>query len=226
MDWGHTSAMADLRRERIDYEADPLLEATVPSDPLALFGAWLDDALAARNQGLLEPTAMTVSTVAWDAGTWRPDARVVLLKGVDDQGFEFFTNYESAKGRQIAENPQVTANFYWMQIARQVKIEGVAEKVPSDLSDEYFAIRPRGAQIGAWASIQSAEVANLDELETAYQEAEIRFPDDPVPRPEHWGGYRIVPYRIEFWVGRRSRMHDRIVYTRNESGWSIGRLAP
>ncbi len=218
--------MADLRRERIDYPADPLLEAEVPHDPLELFETWLDDAMAARDEGLLEPTAMTLSTVTWSENTWRPDARVVLLKGVDERGFLFFTNYESAKGQQIAENPQVTATFYWSQIARQVKIEGVAEKVPDVVSNEYFAIRPRGAQIGAWASTQSAEVANLDELETAYAEADLRYPDDPVPRPPHWGGYQIVPSRIEFWVGRPSRMHDRIVYTRSETGWSIGRLAP
>lgn len=218
--------MADLRRERIDYESDPLLEAEVPSDPLVLFGDWLDDALAAKDQGLLEPTAMTVSTVARVGGGWQPQARVVLLKEFDERGFVFFTNYESAKGREIAANPRVCASFFWMPLSRQVRIDGVARKISAEESDDYFSIRPRGAQVGAWASRQSTEVANLGELETAYEEADLRFPDDPVPRPSHWGGYVIEPTRIEFWVGRRSRMHDRLVYTRNETRWTVGRLAP
>ncbi len=198
----------------------------MPSDPFVLFGEWLDDALAAKDQGLLEPTAMTVSTVAHDGDEWQPQARVALLKGYDERGFVFFTNYESAKGREIAANPRVCASFFWMQLSRQVRIDGVAEKISAEESDDYFAIRPRGAQVGAWASRQSAEVANLAELETAYEEADLRFPDDPVPRPPHWGGYVIVPHRIEFWVGRRSRMHDRLVYTHNETRWTVGRLAP
>jgi pyridoxamine 5'-phosphate oxidase len=218
--------MADLRRERIDYESDPLLEAEVPSDPLVLFGEWLDDALAAKDQGLLEPTAMTVSTVARVGDEWQPQARVVLLKEFDERGFVFFTNYESAKGHEIAANPRVCASFFWMPLSRQVRIDGVAERISAEESDDYFSIRPRGAQVGAWASRQSTEVANLGELETAYEEADLRFPDDPVPRPPHWGGYVIAPTRIEFWVGRRSRMHDRLVYTRNETRWAVGRLAP
>lgn len=218
--------MADLRRERIDYEADPLRESDVPSDPLELFGEWLDRALAAKDDGVLEPTAMTVSTVERVDGGWQPTARVVLLKGYDERGFVFFTNYQSAKGQQLAENPKVCASFYWMPLFRQVRIEGTAVTLMAEESDDYFAIRPRSAQIGAWASRQSSEVANLAELETSYEEADLRFPDDPVPRPPYWGGYAIVPQRIEFWMGGRGRMHDRLLYTRTETGWALGRLAP
>lgn len=218
--------MADLRRERIDYDSDALLEVEVPSDPLDLFGDWLDEALAAKGDALMEPTAMTLSTVAETSRGLQPTARVVLLKGFDDRGFTFFTNYFSAKGEEIAQNPNVCASLYWMPLFRQVRIDGIAEKLTAEESDDYFAIRPREAQVGAWASRQSADVANLAYLETAYEEAELRFPDDPVPRPPHWGGYLIIPQRIEFWVGRKNRMHDRLVYTRTDSGWSLGRLAP
>jgi pyridoxamine 5'-phosphate oxidase len=218
--------MADLRRERIDYDADPLLEAEVPADPVELFGEWLDDALANRDGGILEPTAMTLSTVSRVADGWQPTARVVLLKGYDGRGFQFFTNYESAKGRELAENPRACLSFYWAPLYRQVRLEGVVERLPAEESDDYFAIRPRSAQVGAWASRQSSEVAHLAELETSYEEAELRVPDDPVPRPPYWGGYVLSPERMEFWVGQRGRMHDRLVYTRTESGWALGRLAP
>lgn len=218
--------MPDLRRERVDYQSQHLDEDQVPGDPLELFDRWLNDALAAKGKMMPEPTAMTLSTVRSTPAGPQPTARVVLLKEFDERGFCFYTNYDSAKGKELAVNDRACGLFYWMPLFRQVRVEGQVVKVSAAESDDYFEIRPRGAQIGAWASRQSAAVKSYTELQTAYMEADLRFPDDSVPRPLHWGGYRLVPDTFEFWVGRPSRMHDRLIYRRTESGWTLGRLAP
>ena len=215
--------MRDLSAERVDYAGVQLLEAAVPDQPITLFETWLADALLARDQGLLaEPTAMVLATC--DGG--RPSARTVLLKGVSAAGFVFFTNYSSHKGAQIAANPAVALHFGWYALQRQVRIEGVAEQVSRKESEDYFRTRPRGSQLGAWASAQSALVAGREELAAAYAAAEQRFAGHEVPCPRYWGGYLVTPRMIEFWQGQPSRMHDRLRYTRTDDSWALTRLAP
>ncbi|HEY9290264.1 MAG TPA: pyridoxamine 5'-phosphate oxidase [Microlunatus sp.] len=222
----------DLAAERIDYSGDHLLEDTAPADPFRLFDRWMTDAFAAKERGVLpEPTAVVVSTVDADG---RPSSRTVLLKAVSpadpsgnvDGGFVIFTNYNSRKGSELAANPHTALLFGWYPLQRQVRIEGVAEPLPAADSDAYFATRPRGSQLGAWASAQSSEVGSLAELQDSYAQAERRFDGGDVPRPEHWGGYNVTPESIEFWQGQPSRMHDRLLYRRAASGWTITRLAP
>lgn len=215
--------MPDLFSERVDYLGDHLLEATATAEPLALFDRWLGDAFAAKEDGrVVEPTAMVVST----AVDGRPSSRTVLLKEVDPQGFVFFTNYDSAKGAALESNPYAALHFGWYPLQRQVRIEGQVAKVSREESEAYFAFRPRGSQLGAWASAQSSTVASLAELTSAYAAVEVRFADAGVPCPPHWGGYRVAPDLIEFWQGQPSRMHDRLRYTRDDPGWTITRLAP
>lgn len=216
----------DLARERVDYQNPHLLEDQVPLDPVELLRAWLDDAFAAKEQGLItEPSAVTVATARQlPNGSWQPTARIVLLKAIDD-GLVFFTNYNSAKGSDLAANPYATLLAYWGPLFRQVRVEGTVAPVSAAESDAYFDLRPRGAQLGAWASEQSSRVSGLEQLIDEYAVAQDRFAAD-VPRPPHWGGYRLTPQRWEFWVGQPSRMHDRVVYSRSDGGWSIGRLAP
>jgi pyridoxamine 5'-phosphate oxidase len=193
---------SDLAGERIDYRGDHLLESTVPTDPYDLFESWLSDAFAAKERGVLpEPTAMVVAT----SHQGRPAARTVLLKQADREGFVFFTNYESHKAAELAANPQVALHFGWYPLQRQVRVEGTASRVPRTESEAYFASRPRGSQLGAWASAQSSEVASLEELNEAYRGAEQRFADQVVPCPEHWGGYRVTAGSVEFWQGQPSR---------------------
>jgi pyridoxamine 5'-phosphate oxidase len=214
----------DLAAERIDYAGDHLLEDTAPADPLELFGRWLEDAFAAKERGVLpEPTAVVVSTVSADG---RPSSRTVLLKGFAPSGFTVFTNYDSRKGRELEANPAAALLFGWYPLQRQVRVEGRAVRVPAAESDAYFASRPRGSQLGAWASSQSSEVGSLAELQAEYAAVERRFAGRDVPRPEHWGGYRVEPETIEFWQGQPSRMHDRLLYRRAADGWTITRLAP
>lgn len=213
----------DLAAERVDYVGDHLLESAVPADPYQLFRSWLDDAFAARDRGeLAEPNAMVVATCA--AG--RPRARTVLLKDLRAEGFTFFTNYTSAKGEELASDPAVALQFGWYALHRQVRVEGAAERVSRAESQAYFATRPRGSQLGAWASAQSSPVGSLADLQAAYATAEARFAGVEVPCPEHWGGYLVRPTLIEFWQGQPSRMHDRLVYRLAASGWTITRLAP
>lgn len=214
---------SDLASERVDYAGDHLVESAVPDDPYALFRLWLDEAFGARDRGeLAEPTAMVVATC--DAG--HPKTRTVLLKDLRSDGFTFFTNYTSAKAGELSANPAVSLHFGWHAIQRQVRVEGVAEKVTRAESVAYFATRPRGSQLGAWASAQSSVVGSLADLQASYDAAEARFDGVEVPCPEHWGGYLVRPQLVEFWQGQPSRMHDRLVYRLVDGGWTISRLAP
>jgi pyridoxamine 5'-phosphate oxidase len=189
-------------------------------DPFEQFARWFADWQAAAP---VEPNAMTLATVD---GGGQPSARVVLLKGVDPQGFVFFTNYESRKAGELASAARAGLLFYWDRLHRQVRLEGRVERVSAAESDEYFATRPRGSQVGAWASPQSRPLAARATLEAEVRAVEARFGTGPIPRPPHWGGFRLRPERFEFWQGRESRLHDRIVYTRSAGGWSMSRIAP
>jgi pyridoxamine 5'-phosphate oxidase len=209
--------ISDLRRE---YDLGGLDEADLAADPFAQFGLWLEQAIAADP---LDPTAMTLATADRQG---RPSARVVLLKGFDERGFVFFTNYDSRKGRELAENPRAALAFFWAPLHRQVRIEGTVEKVPAAESDAYYASRPLGSRLGAWASPQSQPIADRAELESALAEIAARQEEGDLPRPEFWGGYRLKPEAIEFWQGRPSRLHDRILFQRGPEGWRRQRLAP
>lgn len=205
---------------RTDYRKAVLDEATAGEDPLAFFSRWFSEAEEAAAD---EVNAMTLATV--DAAG-HPHARIVLLKGLDDQGFVFFTNYSSDKGQQIASNDSVALVFFWKELERQVRVEGKAELVSAGESDQYFRSRPLGSRIGAWASPQSQVLPGREVLEDRYAQVEQEYEGKDLPRPEFWGGYRIVPQRIEFWQGRSSRLHDRIVFEREDKGWKKFRLAP
>ena len=211
-------SISDLRRE---YSLRGLSEDEAADDPFTQFRAWFDQALAAR---VVEPNAMTLATVAHDG---QPSARIVLLKEFDTRGFVFYTNYESRKGQDLAARSLAALTFFWPALERQVRVEGWVEKAPEDLSTAYFQSRPLGSQVGAWASPQSQVVPGRAELEAQEQAVRGRFGDTaPLPRPPHWGGYVLRPQRIEFWQGRPSRLHDRILYERVSQGWKISRLAP
>ena len=189
-------------------------------NPVERFKEWLDDAIAA---GLPEPTAMALATASAD-GT--PSNRMVLLKGVDDDGFVFFTNFNSAKGRDLQANPKAALVFHWQPLGRQVRITGPVRKVKGAESDAYFATRPPGSRYSAAASPQSEVIAERGVLERRVEELKAEYPDDSVPRPSHWGGYRVRPDAIEFWTHRDDRLHDRIRYRRKRDGWAVDRLAP
>jgi len=215
--------MPDLSGERLDYAGDHLLESNAPADPFVLFDAWLADAFLAKERGVLpEPTAMVVATCVDD----QPSARTVLLKNVSNEGFTFFTNYNSRKGSELSRNRRVALHFGWYPLHRQVRVEGIAQLVSRAESEAYFATRPRDSQLGAWASEQSSAVASLEELTASYAAADRRFAGVTVPCPEYWGGYRVTPTMIEFWQGQPSRMHDRLVYRRAGLDWTRSRLAP
>jgi len=208
--------LADLRNE---YSKETLDEGSVDRNPLRQFQAWMEAAISAQ---VPEPTAMTLATVGAHG---RPSARIVLLKGADERGFVFFTNYSSRKGKELAANPAAALTFMWKELERQVRVEGAAQKVGADESAAYYATRPLGSRIGAWASPQSDAIVNRAWLEARWEDLAKRFGDNPIC-PPNWGGYRVVPDYLEFWQGRRSRLHDRIAYTRSEGGWKIARLAP
>jgi pyridoxamine 5'-phosphate oxidase len=208
--------IADLRQE---YMRAGLAEADAHADPLLQFERWFKDALAAQ---LPLANAMTLATVSAEGA---PDARIVLLKGVEGGSFVFYTNYQSRKGRQLAARPQACLVFLWTQLERQVRIEGRVEKVSAKESDAYFLSRPVGARLSARASTQSAVVADRNFLENALREQKAQHGENP-PRPPHWGGYRVIPSLIEFWQGRENRLHDRLLYTPSQGAWKMERLAP
>jgi pyridoxamine 5'-phosphate oxidase len=210
----------EIRTRRVHYGLGALDAEGIPRDPFEHFVEWLGEALRADAIG--EANAMTVATVGADG---RPSARVVLLRGWDRRGVVFYTNYESRKAAEIIARPFASAVFWWGALERQIRIEGTVERVSADESDAYFATRPRGHRIGAWASRQSEIVVDRAALERAVAEIDARFPGE-VPRPPFWGGFRIVPDRFEFWQGRPNRIHDRIAYVRDGETWALARLAP
>ncbi len=210
--------IADLRK---DYTLEGLSETEIDPNPFIQFKKWFEQALAAQ---LPEPNAMTIATTTPDG---KPSARMVLLKDFDERGFVFFTNYNSRKGQELAQNPQAALVFWWAELERQVRILGSVEKVSESESDYYFESRPAKSRLGAWASNQSETIASREFLEQRMQELQSKYENQEIPRPPHWGGFRVIPTEIEFWQGRSSRLHDRLLYTHLDDGsWKIQRLSP
>lgn len=213
-----TGNIASMRQP---YPDQPLEEQAMDADPIVQFRRWFQEAVEAEH---VEPNAMTLATSTTEG---LPSARMVLLKGVDAQGFIFYTNYHSRKGQELTANPRAALVFYWGRLARQVRVEGTVERVKETRADAYFATRPRDNQIATWASPQSQAVANREILEKRQAEYAAKFEGEDVPRPPHWGGFRVRPLRIEFWQGRPGRLHDRLRYVLQPNGkWIIERLAP
>ncbi len=217
----HPQNKPNLRDMRVSYELGELVEETAPDSPIDLFHGWLADAIAHQ---LPEPNAMSLATTGSDGS---PTVRTVLLKQLDDRGFCFFTNYESRKGQELAAHPRAALCFLWTNRQRQVCVRGTVSKLPRAEADSYFAVRPYGHQIGAWASTQSSVIPNRDWLESRARELQQRYPEgQPVPCPENWGGYALQPDEIEFWQGRPSRLHDRLRYRLHNGVWQRERLSP
>ncbi len=214
--------MAKLQDLRENYELGELIESKVLDDPIQQFTQWIEDAIQHKEK---EPNAMVLSTIN-AAGA--PSSRVVLVKEIDPDGIVFYTNYESDKAQQIAAHPVVALNFNWLLLQRQVRIEGRVEKIDAERATQYFQSRPKSSQIGAWVSEQSKIIENRAVLEESKKAIELKHEKDQVlPKPPHWGGFKVIPHSVEFWQGRRSRLHDRLRYTQNESGiWTISRLSP
>lgn len=210
-------SIADIRK---DYKLRSLMEEDVSSDPIQQFTNWWSEAV---NSKIDEVNAMTLATATPDG---IPSARIVLLKGLSKDGFLFFTNYDSQKGKELAANPKAALVFFWKELERQVRIEGTVEKVSEADSEVYFASRPAASKIGAWASAQSSMVASRKIIEDAVLKYQHEFGEGSIPKPPYWGGYIVKPVRVEFWQGRRSRLHDRILYSRANEAWNIERLAP
>lgn len=210
-------SIADIRKE---YQRHALSEHDVADDPIAQFSVWFDEAVQAE---VLEVNAMCLATATPDA---YPSARMVLLKGVDARGFVFYTDYRSRKGQELADNPCASLCFFWPELERQVRINGAVQRVSRAESDEYFQSRPLPSRVGAWTSSQSSVLASRDVLEAQLAENEQRFAGGPVPLPDHWGGFRVVPEEIEFWQGRPSRLHDRIQFRKEAGRWAKRRLSP
>jgi len=209
--------IAQIRKE---YTLHGLDFSDIDSNPLTQFSKWFEDA---RQAEVPEPNAMHLATVSAQG---QPSGRIVLLKGLDEIGFVFYTNYESHKGKNLAENPLASLTFFWAELERQVRIEGKVEKVSEEESTTYFHSRPHTSQLGAWASPQSQTIENREILENNFKELEEKYEEGQVPKPAHWGGYRLIPEQIEFWQGRPSRLHDRILYQKEGGDWMINRLAP
>jgi len=209
--------LADLRE---NYEKGALDEATLPADPLNLFRLWFDDVLAA---GVREPNAMTLATVSAEG---QPSCRTVLLKGFDARGFSFFTNYHSRKGRELADNPKAALTIFWKERERQVCVRGTVTELSREESDAYFQSRPYGSQIGAWVSEQSKVIPGREWLEERDRDLKAKFPEGAVPLPPNWGGYVLAPHALEFWQGRPSRLHDRVLYRLDAGAWVLERLSP
>jgi pyridoxamine 5'-phosphate oxidase len=209
----------DISALRKEYTREELSKASVAAQPMEQFGRWFDEAMAAS---LPEPTAVTLATADAEG---RPSCRVVLLKGID-HGFVFYTNYASKKGRQLAENPHAALLFFWPELERQIRIEGIVEQVTQQESAAYFATRPNGSKISAWASQQSSVIASRDVLAARVTQLEQQYANAEIPLPPTWGGFRLIPNEVEFWQGRASRLHDRIRYRVVEGAWVIERLSP
>ncbi|MEI8387382.1 MAG: pyridoxamine 5'-phosphate oxidase [Verrucomicrobiota bacterium] len=205
---------------RCDYDREPLTESDLDPDPIKQFRAWFEDA---RASGIPEPNAMTLGTADRSGNV---SCRTVLLKAYDDRGFVFFTNYGSRKALQIAENPRASLLFPWVALARQVEIAGAVEKISAAESLAYFMSRPFGSRLGAWVSDQSSVISSRQILLAKYEELKRKFVNGEVPKPEGWGGYRVVPESLEFWQGGQDRLHDRLLYKKSGAGWAISRLAP
>lgn len=211
----------DISSIRSDYTLGNLNENELVGDPIQQFQVWFDEAL---QQGVVEPNAMTLCTVS---ASGRPTGRIMLLKDIDESGFSFYTNYESRKGKELDGNPQATILFFWPALQRQVRIEGVVQKLPAEVADTYFQSRPKGSRLGAIASTQSREIAGRHVLEARINALEKEYEhEDFVPKPAYWGGYLLVPDRVEFWQGGGNRLHDRLCYIKSDNGWRIVRLAP
>lgn len=204
---------------RLEYETAGIVESDFAADPFEQFDRWFDDAVRAE---LYEPNAMVVSTVDSDGQPW---SRFVLLKGVSPAGFDFFTNYGSNKSVHLGSRPVAALTFAWLGLHRQVNIAGTVERTSEQQSDGYWRVRTRGSQLGAWASNQSSVLGSRDELIRSYESVERRFSDE-VPRPPHWGGWRVIPHTVEFWQGRQNRLHDRLRYRSAGDGWELIRLSP
>jgi len=212
----------DLSHYRKSYERNPLLKESIPENPMELFQKWFYE--ADSFDGIEEANAMSVSTLGLDGF---PKTRIVLLKRYTWEGFVFFSNYNSEKGKAIEKDPRVSLNFFWHSLERQIVIKGRAEKLAENLSDGYFETRPDGSKLGAWASDQSQEIESREDLDRQLADMETKFKNQEIPRPEHWGGYLVRPESIEFWQGRPNRMHDRLRYTLEEDyNWKIARLQP
>lgn len=205
---------------RRDYAREKLTESSVEDNPINQFMVWFEQAASVD---LLDPNAMTLSTVSSEG---IPSSRIVLLKGVDERGFRFYTNYDSQKAQELDGNPHAALCFYWAPLERQVRIEGEVEKLSRDESEAYFGQRPRMSQLGAWASEQSSKVGSREELDKRFDEVKQRFENQEVSLPDFWGGYLLKPRKIEFWQGRKDRMHDRICYEKKDDGWEMFRLSP
>lgn len=215
-----TEDLSGLARLRQEYARATLDETDIATDPITQFRTWFDEA---RNAGILEPNAMTLATSSPQGA---PNARIVLLKELDARGFVFFTDYRSQKAADLESTRRAALVFLWKELERQVRVTGRVERTSAGESDSYFRTRPQGSRLGTWASHQSSVIGDRAELEAAYTNAMQRYPDDEIPRPEHWGGYRVVPETVEFWQGRASRLHDRLRYRLEGGEWVVERLSP